>query len=408
MPTRRTALLPLIATAALGLAACSNDNGRPAGTPPAGTAIGGSSSHGTPAGTTAGGSKAPGSITIMAGGDVFTNELPMAQAKKDAGGNGYDFVPMLAGLKPLVSKADLAICQLETPLTKTNTNLGYQKRHNSPYQLATALKDVGFDGCSFANNHTYDAGLSGMKQTREIMTSNGLQLAGPLDSADEPANSPGGQVAWYQAKGFKVAQLSYTYSADNLQLGNMTHTPSDAPFFKQNLFMVRGAQGIIDDAKAVRAEGADLVIVSMHWRTEHKMTNDDDNAQMAAEIAKSGAVNWIVGNHPHVVHGCERIDNMIVNYSLGNELSDMGTQWGFPPQSQDGIAVEVTFTRDANGKITPSAEKYQPTWVDRTHGYRIYIVPKSGGSAAIDPTSYGRTEIQIHKAGNSCDLTAIS
>ncbi|WP_109687539.1 CapA family protein [Branchiibius hedensis] len=340
----------------------------------------------------------------MAGGDIFTNEGLIAQAKADGGSNGYDFMPQLIGLKPLVTKGDVAICQLETPLTQTNTNLGHGIVHNSPHQLAPAIKATGYDGCSFSNNHTFDNGLTGMVQTRAIMGANGLQLAGPQDSSD---GKPG-QPAWYDADGFKIAQLSYSYTLDNFAEGSQTGTPAAAPFLKKNLFSVIGAQGIIADAKAARAAGADIVVVSMHWGTQFKFTPDADDIALAQQIGQSGAVNWIIGNHPHVVQGCDKIGAMFVNYGLGNELSDQGTQFGYPVQTQDGIGVVVTFERAADGTITATKERYQPTWVDRLHGYRAYVVPESGAPAAVDPGSWARTSKLITSRGNGCNLSAIS
>lgn len=408
---RRRVCVLAVASLGLGLAACS---GGSSGTPTAGSTSAGtpavsgtSSSSATTSSTSAASSTAAkpvGSVTIMAGGDIFTNEGLIAQAKADAGGNGYDFMPQLIGLKPLVTKADVAICQLETPLSQTNTNLGHGIVHNSPHQVAPAIKATGYDGCSFSNNHTFDNGLTGMVQTRAIMTANGLQLAGPQDSA---GGKPG-QPAWYEADGFKIAQLSYSYTLDNFAEGSQTGTPASAPFLKKNLFSVVGAQGIIADAKAARAAGADIVVVSMHWGTQFKFTPDADDIALAQQIGQSGAVNWIIGNHPHVVQGCDKIGGMFVNYGLGNQLSDQGTNFGYPVQTQDGIGVIVTFERAADGTITATNEQYQPTWVDRLHGYRAYVVPKSGAAAAVDPNSWARTTKLITSRGNACNLSAIS
>ena len=409
MIARRAPLIALTSLV-LGLAACS---GGSSGTPsPTSSSTGtssaltspGSSTATTPPATSATAAEPVGSVTIMAGGDIFTNEGLIARAKADAGGSGYDFRPQLIGLKPLVSKADVAICQLETPLTQSNTNLGHGIVHNSPHQLAPVIRTTGYDGCSFSNNHTFDNGLTGMVQTRAIMSANGLQLAGPQDSAD---GTPG-QPAWYQAGGFKIAQLSYSYTLDNFAEGSQTGTPAAAPFLKKNLFSVIGAQGIIADAKAARAAGADIVVVSMHWGTQFKFTPDADDIALAQQIGQSGAVNWIIGNHPHVVQGCDKIGAMFVNYGLGNELSDQGMQFGYPVQTQDGIGVIVTFERAADGTITATQERYQPTWVDRLHGYRAYVVPQSGAPSAVDPGSWARTSKLITSRGNGCNLSPIS
>ncbi|ODA73128.1 Bacterial capsule synthesis protein [Streptomyces sp. AVP053U2] len=60
------------------------------------------------------------SFTVAAAGDVLIHPEIVEQAAKDAkatggGEAGLDFGPTLAGVKPVISKADLAICHMETP-----------------------------------------------------------------------------------------------------------------------------------------------------------------------------------------------------------------------------------------------------------------------------------------------------
>lgn len=395
----RSACALLFMVASFGLAACSNDAGRPPGSS-GGTAPATSGASSSSTAT----AKSAASVTVLAGGDDIPQQEIIAQAKKDAGGDGYNFLPQLQALKPLVSKADLAICQMEGALTTTDTNLTTGIRHNGPHEFATALKDIGYDGCSLANNHTFDNGLAGLTMTREIMKENGLQAAGPRATADGPE----GQPAWYNVNGFKIAQLSYSYTLDNCAEGCNTGFPSAAPWLKDNLYYHVKAEGIAADAKKARAEGADLVFVSMHWGSQFKFPVNADVQQMAHDIAQTGQVDWIIGNHPHLVQGCEKVDNTIINYAMGNQLSNQGVNWGFPKQTQDGVSVELTFTRDAAGKISVSGERYQPTWVDRLHGYRTYIVPKTGAPAAVDPDSWSDTTKQLSSMGDSCQLTPMS
>lgn len=53
-------------------------------------------------------------FTLVAAGDVLPDSSVLERAGSDAGGTGYDFRPMLAGVQPLVSRADLAICHMRT------------------------------------------------------------------------------------------------------------------------------------------------------------------------------------------------------------------------------------------------------------------------------------------------------
>jgi len=52
-------------------------------------------------------------------GDLLWHNTLWFGAKEDArqrGHGGYDFAPLLAGMKPVIASADLAICHEEVPL----------------------------------------------------------------------------------------------------------------------------------------------------------------------------------------------------------------------------------------------------------------------------------------------------
>lgn len=52
-------------------------------------------------------------FTLVASGDVLPHDSVIRQASLAGHGAGYDFAAMLAGVKPVVSGADLAICHME-------------------------------------------------------------------------------------------------------------------------------------------------------------------------------------------------------------------------------------------------------------------------------------------------------
>src|SRR5688500_7457910 len=70
-----------------------------------------SSRPGTPARRT--------NVTVVMNGDLLWHNTLWYGAKEDAqqrGKGGYDFAPLLAGLKPVIASADLAVCHEEVPL----------------------------------------------------------------------------------------------------------------------------------------------------------------------------------------------------------------------------------------------------------------------------------------------------
>jgi poly-gamma-glutamate capsule biosynthesis protein CapA/YwtB (metallophosphatase superfamily) len=75
----------------------------------------------------------------MASGDVLAHGSVQERARGYGAGHRYDFRPMFAAIRPLVSAADLAVCHLETPLSPSGRRLSGYPRFNAPSQLAAAI-----------------------------------------------------------------------------------------------------------------------------------------------------------------------------------------------------------------------------------------------------------------------------
>jgi hypothetical protein len=61
---------------------------------------------------------------------------------------------LFARIKPYVRRADLALCQVETPMTSAPPT-SYPV-FNTPPELATAIHQTGWRACSTASNHALD------------------------------------------------------------------------------------------------------------------------------------------------------------------------------------------------------------------------------------------------------------
>ena len=309
----------------------------------------------------------PVEITIAAIGDILAHSRLNIVANINAGGapGEYDYSPMLADVAPLISSADLALCHLETPLSADNTNLSVPDTlsFNTPHQMAMALAEAGIDGCDFASNHTMDRGLSGLATTEQVMRQAGMGFAGP--TADE---SRSGQAEIYEVpteSGIaRVGHLAYTYTYPNSG-GPTTHIPGEAPWLVDASWPSIGSAGILDQARQARDEGADFVIVSMHWGGEYQAHPLDEQSQLARELLESDEVDLILGTHVHVIQPCEMINDKHVLYGLGNFLSNQSpvTNFSLAPATQEGMVALVTLRRDEQGRTTTDFA-YQPTRVE--------------------------------------------
>ena len=138
-----------LAAAALFVAASACAGGRGADPPRSPT-----TRTASPAPTTATGApQAASSFTIVSGGDIL---LHMSVNQAARAGSGYDYTQLLAGIRPWIEGADLALCALEVPIVPPGEKPSNYPAFGSPPQIADSLKALGWDGCALATNHSMD------------------------------------------------------------------------------------------------------------------------------------------------------------------------------------------------------------------------------------------------------------
>ncbi|MFD3695854.1 CapA family protein [Streptomyces sp. NPDC058646] len=252
-------------------------------------------------------------FTLVATGDIIPYPSIVTRSAQDADKPGeHDFRKILAGVKPLVSAADLAICHHEIPYGRPGGPYTGYPTFKAPHQLADALKDAGYDSCSTASNHTLDDGYDGLARTLDHLDRVGVPHVGSARSAEE-AKAP----ARMSAGGAEVAQLSYTYGTNGIPL------PPDKPWAVNLIDRDR----IIADARAARAAGAQVVVLSIHWGTEWQTAPDQQQRELAQALTASrGAdgladIDLIIGTHNHVPQLYEKINGTWVVFGMGDQVA---------------------------------------------------------------------------------------
>jgi poly-gamma-glutamate synthesis protein (capsule biosynthesis protein) len=326
--------------------------------------------------------------TIAFGGDVLIHSNVSTAAQTP---EGHDFSPMLAPIARRITGADLAICHLEVTLNRASEPLSGYPRFRAPRELAADLAEAGFDGCSVASNHALDFGESGVVATLDALDDAGLAHVGT-------ARSPEGRVpALYEANGIQVAQLSYAYGFNGFT----------RPAGKEWLVDQIDPTLILADARAARAAGAELVVVSLHWGNEY--VHDVVAAQQAvadALASESGVVDLVVGHHAHVVQPISKVGSMWVVWGMGNLLSANSPRC-CTTEATDGVVVTVTVgDRAPGGPVGVTGVAFTPTWNERST-YRVLPVAETlaAGTDAAHTTdleaSLYRTTAHILALGGS-------
>lgn len=331
--------------------------------------------------------------TLLFSGDVLSHTpvIATALAYGDGGDWAYDYRPMFDDVRERLAAADLAICVLETPVSDDNVGLDGYPTFEAPRELAAALVDAGYDGCSTASNHSMDRGPSGVRTTLDEMDKVGLGHAGMARSAEEAA-AP--QI--YDLDGVRVAHLSWTYGLNGFVL------PADEPW----LVNVNDVEGIRAEADRARAAGADVVVLSIQWGNEYQRTPSTEQEALAPALTEPGGVDLIIGNHAHVVQPVTEVNGVPVIYGLGNSLSN---QYDNPNRTgtQDGVMIEVTIAGNADIGWSADQVRWAPTWVDRTTYTIVDLLDRLEATADDDPlrptlqASFARTAEAIALLGST-------
>ena len=312
-------------------------------------------------------SATPVSFTIAATGE-FLIHMPVsseAQVYGRSTGQAYDFRPMTAKIKPIISSADLSICKVEIPMSATDTGLHGYPVFNSPHELADTIKDAGYETCSVATNHTMDQGPQGVKETLDELDRVGVAHAGTARSADE-AN----QIDFHRIKGVTVAQLSYTYGTNGIPV------PADQPW----LINVTDVPTILAAAHRAKQAGAQFVVLSMHWGGQYQVAPTAEEQAQAQQLLASPDVDLIFGDHEHVLQPVERIGDKYVVFGMGNILSNQSAAAGLPASTEDG-AILKAYVRQVGNRFVVDHVTYTPTYVE-IGPYTIWPV-----AAALDDPS---------------------
>ncbi|MEV7236363.1 CapA family protein [Streptomyces sp. NPDC051020] len=293
------------------------------------------------------------SFTVAAAGDILIHPQLTEQARKDAGSSGagssdtaadgLDFGAIMAGVKPVISKADLAICHFEPVVGKPEGPFQSYPDFLVPPQITKAIKSTGYDTCSTASHHTLDHGAEGVKRTLDTLDAAGLKHAGSARSSAEAA-----KPLILDVKGVKVAQLSYAFGFNGREI------PADKPWLvNQNSFTRIAAA-----EKAARKAGAEVVILSIHWGREHHPDPSAPQLKLARRLAKETGINLVIGHHAHVVQPMEKVDGTWVAYGLGNQLARHDVPSGL---TEEGVIGWFEFHK--RGGTWDVDARYVPTLV---------------------------------------------
>lgn len=323
-------------------------------------------------------------IKLTFSGDIILEPDIINLYKKEK--DSYDFNSMFTEeIKNFLSSSDYVIGNLETPISSFKEDLKAKPyTFTSPIEFAQAVKYAGFDFVTTANNHCLDNGIDGIKKTLDSLDTVGLDNTG-VSYGEE-------KLKIININGIKVALLSYTYGTN--AFSNHVYLDKNEKKVKVNLFQEQelsntfvrnlyqgnnivikvlrkifkflGAfqlnkmvyeriesskeqkEEIIKKINNCKKNGADCIIMCMHEGGQYNEKPIEKTKKTAKFLIKNG-VNLVIGNHEHVVHNVEFVDDHFITYSLGNFIDTVGVlKDPFGKMSEYSILVNIYISKNDN------------------------------------------------------------
>ncbi len=234
-------------------------------------------------------------VTLIFGGDVTLANHFGRYVKNDF---AYAFKKL-----DIFRQADIAMVNLENPLTVSTDKTEKLFNFKAAPQLAEVLSSGGVDLVTLANNHIYDFNQSGLLETLEVLNRRGIYYTG-AGRMEEEAHHP----LILKRKGLRLGFFSY--------YGTHKHSNSHPATADSAGTAMRRIGLIRRDIEKYR-DLTDVIIVNFHWGLEKEHYPQKEQIRLAHQVIDAGA-DLIIGHHPHVLQGVELYKGKAVFYSLGN------------------------------------------------------------------------------------------
>lgn len=194
-----------------------------------------------------------------------------------------------------------------------------------------------------ANNHSRDYGAKSYTDTIDALEAAGVPTFGYDRTGKLTVN------------GAKVALVGYSTVYDGMAVED----------------------DLVASVKEAREDGADLVLVYMHWGIEKDTVPNTGQMKLARSAIDAGA-DLVVGSHPHVIQGWETYKGRYIVYSLGNFCFGGNHN----PPDYDCMIFQQTFTVAADGVAERGEARFIPCQVSSVTSRNNYQPTPAEGDEA--------------------------
>ena len=269
-------------------------------------------------------------VLSFAGDCCLANQKGWSETQYFRGTVGENYAYPFAGVVDIFAEDDCTFINLENPLTDSQTPMNKPFVFKGPTAYTQILTLGSVEFANVVNNHAMDYREEGYLDTLEA-----------LDQAEILYCEQGQNVIFTTESGLTIGLHAQLYPEDTEAL----------------------CQAVAD----LRRDGAELVIVCLHWGQEYYYKPLASQKEMAHAVIDAGA-DILYGHHSHVLQPIEHYQDGVIFYSLGNFCFGGNTN----PQDKDSAILQQTVIRDVDGTIRLGELKIIPCSVSSTASYNDF------------------------------------
>jgi len=278
-------------------------------------------------------------VSMVFGGDIMLDRGVRAKVEKNFNGD-YNKIFENINLK----NYDIFFANLEGTVSDKGKDSGSKYSFRMDPLVLPALKNIGINILSVANNHVGDWGREAYIDTLTRLKENDIFSTGGGNTSTEAE-----QPVIIEKYGIKIGFLAFSDKGPDWMKATETKAGlliASNPRFEE----------IIQNA----SRQVDYLIVSFHFGEEYQPIHDPRQEYLAHTAVDNGA-KIIIGAHPHVIQDTEKYKNGFIAYSLGNFIFDQS--WS--KATMQGMLLEIKLYEDGNmiikKNITQLNKFFQPT-----------------------------------------------
>ena len=234
-------------------------------------------------------------MKLLICGDLSVTDASRAPfARKDAKGAFGDLLPLFASADRVLVNLECALTESTHAIRKFGPNL------KGPIETADTLKAAGVSDCLLSNNHIFDFGKEGMRDSLAALDRVGISYTGWGENYEDSRKN-----YWIEQDGLRVVIVNvceheYTYATEN----RMGARPFDE--FET-----------MEDIRRAKREGGDYVIVVYHGGHEQSRYPSPRLRKACHEMVRCGA-DIVLCQHSHCIGVFEEFEGGHILYGQGN------------------------------------------------------------------------------------------